>query len=53
MAQKWCEGFKIGIANWAECLALSLMFLEHLEALVVFSPSKGIFCHYTNTHGGC
>ena len=53
MAQKWCEDFKIGIANWAECLALSLMFLEHLEALVVFSPSKGIFCHYTNIHGGC
>ena len=25
------------------------MFLKYLQTLLSFSPSKGIFCHYTNT----
>ena len=48
----WCEGLNSGMTSLAECLALLLMFFKHIWALLGLSPSKGIFCHYTNTGGG-
>ena len=42
---------KNSMTNLAKCLALLLMFFKHIWALLGLSPSKGIFCHYTNTTG--
>ena len=52
MAQVCFKGLNIGRTIKAECLVLLLMFLKHLGALFGCSPSKEIFCHYTNTVEG-
>ena len=53
MAQVWCKGLNIGRAIKRECFVLLSMFLKHLRTLLGFFPSKGIFCHYMSTGGGC